>query len=504
MKKTQKKQTELAPPTAEERERSAYEREQHRKSILIHPDHPKPVTRRDFLANGTIAMSGMVMMPSILSLIAAESNARAAVSQPCPAGPSGALPAFLVFDMGGGGSLAGNWVPLGKDNLPLGAGAYKVVGISETTPTLNTTFGAPMATNSSKILEGILSVIGQTPGAIAATKISAIANRSQDDTNINRLSAIQHVAKIGSQGEIVTGPLGMSNSNSGGNSATPIFDVTLKPLAVTRADSVANALSFGAGLQGLSNQQLATLVRTTRNLTSTQVQRLNGMTYADQFQYLSECGYLKNETYAGGVSGINPTQDPQFSALFNLGTAPAPTLSSVDARYAAIIMNVLKGTSGPGVISFGGCDYHDNTRTSGDRIDLNVGVQIGRAILAAFNLKRKLVFQIITDGGVVSSDGVVWTSDSNGQRTFTLVGVVDPTGQTQQLQENGMAKQLGYYTTATAVAGDSILGTDATMAAYATFANYLSVAGRLSDFSKLVSTVAVPTANIDKLLLFKA
>src|SRR5947209_8352869 len=83
-----------------------------------HENHPRPVTRRDFLARGLIGLGTYAVMPTAIGMVLRQSQA---LADDCPpaGGGAGLLP-FLCFDLAGGASLAGNWVPLdqGGNLLP--------------------------------------------------------------------------------------------------------------------------------------------------------------------------------------------------------------------------------------------------------------------------------------------------------------------------------------------------------------------------------------------------
>ena len=73
-----------------------------------HPDHPRPVTRRQFLAQGFISGAAMVAAPSLLGFFARTEAAHAqALDCGIGLGPAGRIP-FIVFDLGGGASTAGS------------------------------------------------------------------------------------------------------------------------------------------------------------------------------------------------------------------------------------------------------------------------------------------------------------------------------------------------------------------------------------------------------------
>ncbi len=90
---------------------------------LLFPDHPRPVTRRDFLRQGLISGLGMVAGGGILSLFANPRAAQAALSSDlqslaasaaCGLGALGTNIPFICFDLGGGANFAGSNVLVGQ------------------------------------------------------------------------------------------------------------------------------------------------------------------------------------------------------------------------------------------------------------------------------------------------------------------------------------------------------------------------------------------------------
>jgi len=83
-------------------------------------DHPKPVTRRDFISQGFIAGSLSIGVPASLSMLAPW----AAKAQDCATagggggGGGGIFPVFII-DGSGGACYAGNNVPLDAGGAPL-------------------------------------------------------------------------------------------------------------------------------------------------------------------------------------------------------------------------------------------------------------------------------------------------------------------------------------------------------------------------------------------------
>src|SRR6185312_3022661 len=112
-----------------------------------------------------------------------------------------------------------------------------------------------------------------------------------------------------------------------------------------------------------------------------------------------------------GVTGIDPRGDTIFQTLYNINSGSDP--ADPEVVFAAVVMNVLRGTCGPGSLSFGGCDYHTGVQPDGDQADLKIGQEIGRAVEAAHQLQKPLFLEILTDGGIVSDTNTRnWISDS--------------------------------------------------------------------------------------------
>ena len=79
---------------------------------LRHPNHRRPVTRREFLAQGFISGAAMIVAPSLFGLFKSrEAYAQAAAQCNLSAG-AGRIP-FVCFDLAGGANIAGSNVLVG-------------------------------------------------------------------------------------------------------------------------------------------------------------------------------------------------------------------------------------------------------------------------------------------------------------------------------------------------------------------------------------------------------
>ena len=103
---------------------------------ILHGDHPKPVSRRDFLSQGFISGAALVTMPSWLQLLADPTRARALTAQDCGvvSGGGGQIP-FLCIDLAGGANTAGSNVMVGGMGGQLdfiSANGYEKLGLPPT------------------------------------------------------------------------------------------------------------------------------------------------------------------------------------------------------------------------------------------------------------------------------------------------------------------------------------------------------------------------------------
>ncbi|HKL62171.1 MAG TPA: hypothetical protein VJ883_02300, partial [Woeseiaceae bacterium] len=90
---------------------------------LCHPEHPRPITRRQLLSQGFVAGTGSLMGAGAMSLFANPRAAYAALSPDLQAltascgiavQGAGKIP-FIGFDLAGGASMAGSNVLVGKE-----------------------------------------------------------------------------------------------------------------------------------------------------------------------------------------------------------------------------------------------------------------------------------------------------------------------------------------------------------------------------------------------------
>ncbi len=164
-------------------------------------------------------------------------------------------------------------------------------------------------------------------------------------------------------------------------------------------------------------------------------------------------------------------------------------------NFTSTLKALLKGYSDVGVITVSGCDYHDGTRMRGDLKDYEIGSIIAKAVLLAKKFQRPLFLQIITDGGIASLPGTrTWVTDDD-RHSMSVLGYYNPYA-TPQLRR----AQIGYYDMNGKVNSATLVG-EPIKAAYAAFANYLQVSGRLGDFERYAPGV-FNNKELEEVLIF--
>ncbi len=453
--------------------------------------HPL-VTRRDFLSHGLLAFSAISAAPTFLG----GSNAWAAAAGMCggATGGSTALP-FLAFDMAGGASLPGNFLVGKRGGAEDLLSSYGTLGWNpRESGALNKDFGLPMSAKYSKLLAGIMQTA--SAGARANLRMGSFCHTAQFDSSSNELNAGTLVLKSGTRGTYITNGTGSEDSVTGGNSSGPQQSATFKPTFVRSVGDLLSSTNFGgASFTGIDVAKIKSLAQGAVELGEVQKEAFMGMAGGKTLADGSVCAYSKSLDFLAGVQGLDPRQDGIAAGVYGINAGSAPDDMNVVA--ASVVMNSVNGFAGPGTWSLGGCDYHTGDQATGDGKDLEMGLQMGKAIELAFQMKKPLFFQLITDGGNSAQEGTRnWSADS-GERTMTVIGFFDPKGPPEMIRS-----QVGQFTDGQGADPASVIGGNPTLVAYAAFANYLSVTGRLGEFSTYAPGVFTGTDELKKVLIF--
>ena len=453
-----------------------------------HSIHRRPSTRREFLSQSICGVAGSAILPNIgIQLLnhIAPSEVRAAQSLSLP---------IVTFDLVGGAGLPANFLvggPKGpEDLLP----NYDVLGWD---PKLGYTseFGLPLALSGvSKLKEGIDAVLTNYPQAKANFRMGSFCNFSRDDTAGNTLSALQMISKAGLTGTLIRSGVCSLDSLSGGNAMGVLQELSYKPLRVSGTREIMNALSMGNALTRLKPNQIKRVIDGVINLSASQRAKLDGKVQGRELVDSFQASLESNKNFAGTIEGVDPRLDPSAQQAYGINESTSER--DPNAIVSTIVMNVLKGNTGPGVVAIGGCDYHDGTQTTGDNKDREIGQNIGRAVLLAHLYQKPLFIHILTDGGVYPRKGTrIWLGDA-GEKSLTVIGLYDPTGPRAMRRV-----QVGSYTKGQGVDRDHLIGADPGKVTNAVFANYLSAQNQLGLFEKFVPNF-FSNSQLDSLLIF--
>ena len=457
----------------------------------FHLGHSRPVTRRQLMAQGFRASTAAVLAPSfgplsIASLAYGRSKSLASLTSFIP---------YMIFDLDGGAAMPGNFL-VGREGGPQDLlTSYDRLGWDPRAldNPLAEDFGLPMSRNYSKILAGMLSAASSE--ALAKFRMGSICHFAQDDSGDNKSSPIGAISDLGNQGSILKLPLGTRRTVSGGRSDVPYVSSSLKPLALTRVSDLGAALSYGTVVRQMPQAQRALLASALKDLSGIQTEHL--LNHADAVSLPGRINGVMadNERLTtGGLADVDARGDPIFASTYKI--SPQTADDDFLAVSATVCKNVLQRTTGPGVITIGGCDYHTGRQEDGDAKDLEIGMQIGAAIESAHRLQSPLFLQILTDGGIYPRQGTrIWQGDA-GDKGLTVLGYYNPAGAPSQRR-----LQIGKYTNGQGADRSTLVGAEPARAAWAVFANYLSVMGmlgRMEDFAPGVFT----TTELDSVLIF--
>jgi len=482
---------------------------------LRHPDHPRPVTRREFLAQGFITGSIAFAGASAFTLFADPRKAYAALSpdiaalknSPCNIVPGAGKIPFICFDLAGGANIAGSNVLVGQQGGQLdflSTAGYSKLGLpGNMNP--NSSIGAGsfidrqlgLAFHSdSAFLRGILERTAVTTRANVNGAV--IAALSQNDTANNPHNPMYGIYSAGALGDLL--PLiGSDTSDSGGNSMAPSYmmDATVRPTKVDRSSDVTGLVDTGK-LVGLLSQADATAVlesieRISRKKLDNTVMRTD-VTADAVVKDLVQCGYVKAADLADRYGNAKAALDPDIDPLI-VGPAGIFTQAEYDGdseirKAAAVMKMVVNGYAGAGTIEMGGFDYHTGDRSTGEDRDLRAGRCMGACIEYAARRHMPLMLYVFSDGSL-SSNGMidnsaggrgkgVWTGDNQSTAAAFFL-VYNPAG-----PYAAATNQLGYFTSDGSVVSTSSPGANAVnLLAEMVVLNYMALHGQEGAFQSM-------------------
>lgn len=517
----------------------------HPNAPLRHPDHARPITRRDFVRQGFLSGAGMVMGGSILGALTNPRLAGADLSTDlqtlalnlsleCDINRASAGLPFICFDLAGGANLAGSNVLVGRNSQldvlstagysKLGLPGDQIPGLPEASPTAtsngdhtDTTLGLAFHSDSA-ILRGILEKAGAAVGNVNGAVIPA---RSDNDTGNNPHNPMYGIARAGADGSVVT-LIGSRNSDSGGNSMAPaaLIDPTIRPTKVDRPSDVTGMIDTGSLEQFLNPQAIIPVMESVARISSRKMARVStGLPAVNDTEArdLVRCGYLNAASTADRFAFAAPNPADDLTIVGPGGIfSDAEFNSSGDRgefqKTASVMKMVLDGYAGAGTITMGGYDYHTGDRSTGELRDLRAGRCIGACLAYAAARNQPLMIYVCSDGSVASNGMIdnsadgrgkgVWTGD-NSSTAASFFLVYNPGGRPALVNSDINRQQIGWFRSDGSVdTASSPAANNVNLLVNTVLLNYMALSGSIGTFAATFPGHGLGTS-YDSLVVFE-
>ena len=508
---------------------------------LLHQDHKRPVTRRDFLAQGLSLGTGTMIGGSMIGMFGSSgaygelsADIDAMVAEFCRSfNESEAKVPFICFDLAGGANFAGSNVLVGGAGGQrdfLNASGYIKQGLpvdrlpsSSTGDFIDDSLGL-LFHSESQLLAGIME---RATDAAPLINGAVIAARSENDTGNNPHNPMYLINQAGADGLLLS-LIGSRSSDSGGNSLAPLqyIDPRVRPTKIDRASDVVGLVDTGELVNLLSSADTVAVLEATARLSNAKLgirqvdgggnlvssagpvntgfNALDDATAKD----LVRCGYLDS---ASTVDTFNSPLDPELDAdiVGDTGIFTAAEYNS-DREFrktAAIMKMVVNGFAGAGTVTMGGYDYHTGDRATGEVRDLRAGRCIGACLDYARRLNKPLMVYVFSDGSVFSNGMIdnsdlgagkgVWTGD-NQQTACSFFLAYHPDGRpAMRTNQVGYMRGSGDVETASSPVANNV-----NLLTEAVALNYMAFNGDRSGFEAAFPNNSLG-ASIDDLVAFE-
>ena len=491
---------------------------------LRQESHKRPVTRRDFIAQGFLTGAATVAGGGILSLFANPRAAYAdlspdleALKAACGINQLGAakIP-FICIDLAGGANMAGSNVLIGQQGGQLDfltTAGYAKQGLpgDMTPPSPNAArvqnnfiedrLGLAFHSDSA-FVRGILERVSVTTAA--AINGAVIAARSENDTGNNPHNPMYGIARAGADGSLLT-LIGSRAADSGGNSAAPMatMDPARRPTKVDRASDVTGLVDTGALVGLLSLDDTVAVMESIARISHGKMQNVDTKVTRDAvIKDMVRCGYIKSADLVdrfGDPSALNPDLDPEIVGPTGVFSQAEYGADAEFRKTAAVMKMVVNGYAGAGTITMGGYDYHGQGRATGEVRDLRAGRCMGACLEYAARMGVPLMLYVFSDGSL-SANGTVdntvdgrgkfmWVSD-NQQTALAFFLVYNPQGRPQLFSGDAVAaarhQQIGYFRGSGDVeTASSPAANNVNLLVNTVLLNYMALHGEQAQFNTL-------------------
>ncbi len=506
---------------------------------LLYPDHPRPVTRRDFIRQGLLKGAAMVTAPSLFGLFANPREAYAALSPDLEAmkAPAecdlsalggGKIP-FICFDLAGGCNIAGSNVLVGTGTQLdfLSTAGYSRLGLpgdmippivnpnTNTNDFIDTDLGLAFHTDSA-FLRGIKERFNTTNWG--STNGAVIPARSENDTGNNPHNPMYAINRCGADGELLT-LIGSQNSDSGGRSVAPadLIDLSVRPTKVDRPSDVSGLVDTGKLVGMLDQSDAVAVMESIYRVSNMKLGRVDtGLTTDAVIKQMLRCGYVKSADLVdryGDPAALLVDQDTDIvDDTTGIFTQAEFNGDSEFRKTASVMKLVINGYAGAGTIAMGGYDYHTGDRAVGEIRDLRAGRCMGACLEYAARKNVPLMLYVFSDGSVSSNGTIdnstdgrgkgVWTTD-NQSTSASFFLVYNPGGIPTLVNSDPLRQQIGVFNSDGSVNNASSPAANNVNQLVLTVAlNYLALHGEQGQFSNLFGTSLGNSAMLDSLTVF--
>ena len=338
---------------------------------LRHPDHSRPRTRREFVAQGFMTGAATVLGPSLLGLLANPRSARAALAPDIATAVTGCgittgagkIP-FICFDLAGGGNIAGSNVLVGgpKGQLDfLSVAGYSKLGLpggmipspSASGNFIDSTYGLRFHSDSAH-LRGI-KARATSASAMANTTGTVIPALSQNDTNVNPHNPMYGVYSFGARGGLLD-LIGSQSSLSGGNSMAPPNWIipSAAPVKISSSNDSKGLVNTGQLGVLLPPADVTTVMESIKRLSDAKYAQVQAYTDATANaaalgpKGTQACGYTKAAYIVdkyNSPSAVNPDVDPNIVGSGGIFTTAEYQANSDYQKTAAVMKLVIDGNA---------------------------------------------------------------------------------------------------------------------------------------------------------------
>lgn len=477
------------------------------KNHCSEPNHKFPTSRRELLQAGIISFGAKIFLPTMAQLFYSKASAQSTVhstaSGICPTSSS-QFPGFVTLSPAGGAMLNGSIV--GRNKFGQQLSSYKKLGMGGTAKdNIENIMGVDFYSKSS-ILAGIKSKA--TLETLGKVQLIHIINSSSNDTNNNNLDPSGLIMNAGFRGSVI------ANAGTGtGSGRARFFPALITPpqaLAVRSPSDLVGAIGISGALKTeLTAAQQAQLLKAIEGMSTSQARKLaSTSTSKTNIEFLAKCATEKNTNLiTSTVQGLNIADatlanGDAIRKVYGVTVNSAGSFNSGDPNTAqsattlgSLVHASMNGLVGPVGFELGGYDYHaPNTRDAANIRDRELGVVIGNILQHASVIGKKVVINVLTDGGTGTpeadnSDSAQWSGDAEDCSASWMI-FFDPAGKPALRDtKEGVPWQLGALNEFQKVDLSFFFAAKpGTLTAASIAANYLAFSG-FSD-SKIVASMA--------------